>query len=287
MHVGVVLPTFGVAATPSRVRDAALTAEALGYDSVWTTQHFIVGREAAIPYGSILDALATLSWVAGFTEHIGLGTSVAILPLHHPVQLAKEMATLQLLSGGRAYLGVGVGWHRDEFEFMSVDFASRGQRTDESLALIEALWAGERSFHGSRWAFDDAAFAPVPERPPQIWIGGNGPRALKRALAHGGIWHPTARPTAVLTGADQAQTHWPTIDEMRRAKEQWPGLKVVPRLAGVPVEQLPTEIAALASGELDGVVVGFTLDQERLIEAMTSIADAVLPERRRVAARST
>src|SRR5262245_39263511 len=133
MHLGVILPNFGPRSSPERIRAVAEAAEALGFDSVWTTEHTVVGPEAVDPYGRVYDALVTLGWIAGWTERVGLGTSIVILPLHSPFQLAKQVATLQELSRGRVRLGIGVGWHRDEFEFMGLPFAGRDRRADEAI----------------------------------------------------------------------------------------------------------------------------------------------------------
>src|SRR5262245_34195269 len=133
----------------------------------------LVGAEAVDRFGRAYDALMTLAWIAGWTERVGLGTSIVIVPLHHPVHLAKEVATLQELSRGRAILGTGVGWHRAEFEFLGVEFEGRDRHTDEAVRLIRALWSGERSFEGRRWSFADATFAPLPSPVPQIWVGGS------------------------------------------------------------------------------------------------------------------
>ena len=162
-----ILPNFGAGSTPDRIRHAAEAAEALGFDSVWTTEHIVVGPEAVDPYGRVYDPLVTLGWIAGWTERIGLGTSVLILPLHNPFQLAKQVATLQELSRGRVTVGVGVGWHRDEFEFMGVPFAGRGRRADEAIRVVRALWAGERSFHGRWWSFGEATAEPIRRRSPR------------------------------------------------------------------------------------------------------------------------
>ena len=111
MHFGVILPNYGAAASVDGIRRLAETAEELGFHSVWTTEHIIVGPEGVDPYGRVYDPLVTLAWITGWTERIGLGTSIVLVPLHHPIHLAKEVATLQELSGGRFTLGVGMGWH--------------------------------------------------------------------------------------------------------------------------------------------------------------------------------
>src|SRR6266508_6654343 len=142
VHFGVILPNYGKDANPDGIRRVAEAAEELGFDSVWATEHIIVGPEAVAPYGRVYDPLVTLEWIAGRTERIGLGTSIVLVPLHHPMHLAKEVATLQELSGGRFTLGVGMGWHEDEFDFMGVEIRGRGRRADEAIRLLRALRNG-------------------------------------------------------------------------------------------------------------------------------------------------
>src|SRR5439155_750840 len=93
-------------------------------------------------------------------ERIGLGTSIVLVPLHNPMHLAKQVATLQELSGGRFTLGVGMGWHKDEYDFMGVEFRGRGRRADEAIRLMRELWSGERNFEGEYWSFHDATSQP-------------------------------------------------------------------------------------------------------------------------------
>ena len=108
-----------------------------------------------------------------------------------------------------------MGWHRDEFEFLGVEFEGRGRRTDEAVRLIRALWSGERSFEGRRWSFADATFAPLPSPVPEIWVGGSSGRAIRRARAARRRLAPVARV--------RARTH------VRRVKEEHPELRVIPR----------------------------------------------------------
>jgi probable F420-dependent oxidoreductase len=233
VHLGLILPNFGEGSGPEGIRRAAESAEELGFDSVWATEHVLVGPEAADPYARVYAPLVTLGWLAGLTSRVALGTSVVVLPLHHPVHLAKEAATLQELSGGRLELGLGMGWHEDEFRFLGLPFPGRGRRADEALRLMRALWRGEPSFTGKHWSFEGAAFAPLPDPEPRLWFGGSSERAIRRALQHGGVWHPSR-------GSDPAH--------VRRVKERHPGLVAVPRTR-------PELVDALLEAGADGVVV--------------------------------
>jgi probable F420-dependent oxidoreductase len=235
VHFGVILPNFGAESSATRIRAFADRAEQLGFDSVWATEHIVVGPEGVDPYGRVYDPLVTLGWIAGWTKRIGLGTSIVLVPLHNPFRLAKEVATLQELSGGRVTLGVGVGWHRDEFEFMGVPFEGRGRRADEALRLVRALWRGEPSFAGRFWSFQDATAEPHPSPVPEIWVGGSSERAIRRARELGDAWHPSR-------GSDAAH--------VREVKHRFPGLRVVPRTA-------PEHVDEMLDAGAEGAIVTF------------------------------
>ena len=117
MHFGVILPNYGAGSSPQGIRRTTELAEELGFDSVWTTEHIVVGPEGVDPYGRVYDSLVTLGWIAGWTERIALGTSIVILPLHNPFRLAKEVATLQELAAphrhARRRYGLAPGRVRD------------------------------------------------------------------------------------------------------------------------------------------------------------------------------
>jgi probable F420-dependent oxidoreductase len=235
VHFGVILPNYGLDSNPDGIRRTAELAEELGFDSVWATEHIIVGPEAIDPYGRVYAPLVTLGWIAGWTERIGLGTSIVLVPLHHPMHLAKEVATLQELSGGRFTLGVGMGWHKEEYDFMGIPFEGRGRRGDEAIRVMRALWNGERDFTGEFWSFHDATSEPHPSPQPEIWVGGSSERAIRRALELGDVWHPSR-------GSD--------AEHVRRVKEQHPGLRVIPRVAAENVE-------AMLEAGAEGAVVAF------------------------------
>lgn len=206
MQFGVALPHFGPRARDPHVArnvlEVARTADRLGYDIVWASEHLIFPRtvETPYPYGStfpydvddpILDAITTLTWVAGATKHVRLGTGVLVLPYHHPIALAKSLATLDVLSGGRVLLGVAGGWLREEFESLGVPFGERGARTDEGIDLLKHLWTRETiEFEGRFHQVRDAAFEPKPVQKPHvpIWIGGDSDPVLRRVAHRGDGW---------------------------------------------------------------------------------------------------
>jgi probable F420-dependent oxidoreductase len=256
VHLGIILPNYGPEASPDGVRAVAEAAEELGFHSVWATEHVIVGAEAAATYGRVLEPFATLAWIAGFADRVGLATSITIVPLHNPVQLAKEAATLQELSGGRFTLGVGVGWHEDEFRFMGVEFHARGRRTDEALRLMKALWSGTREFHGDFWSFENATFGPSPRQQPEIWVGGASDRAVSRARKLGDVWHPAR------TG---------TPERIREVKAQHPELRVVPRVSARSPAELAAKREALEAAGCEGIVVSFDGRPEQIVAAMRDV----------------
>jgi probable F420-dependent oxidoreductase len=235
VHFGVILPNFGRESSPARIRAFAEAAEDLGFRSVWATEHIVVGPEAVDPYGRVYDPLVTLGWVAGWTERVGLGTSIVLVPLHNPFHLAKEVATLQEISGGRVTLGVGVGWHSDEFEFMGVPFEGRGRRADEAIRLMRALWGGEPAFDGTYWSYGNATAEPHPSPQPAIWVGGSSERAIRRARQLGDVWHPSR-------GSDAGH--------VRQVKERHRDLRVIPRTSAQHVE-------AMLDAGAEGAVVTF------------------------------
>jgi probable F420-dependent oxidoreductase len=143
----------------------------LPYDDIWVIDHLLVSKGV---YGvSWIDSLATLAAAAGVTQRVGLGTAALVLPLRHPVILAKEIASLHMLSGGRFRFGVAVGWDPDEFAATGVALKERGSRTDEALELIRRLLTEEHvSYEGRFWQINDLTIYPRVPDPPPVWIAG-------------------------------------------------------------------------------------------------------------------
>lgn len=192
MRLGIHLPHIGQKAAPDAIRRAAVQAEELGFADVWVSEHIIVPKDRMYPPSAIFwDPVLTLTWAAAATRRVGLGTSVLVLPMRHPLPLAKELATLQNLSAGRLILGAGVGWMEDEFAALGVPFRERGRRMDEGIAMMRAVWSEDPVSFAAKTipsVIDEMRMLPKPEKPIPIWIGGTSEPALRRALRLDG-WH--------------------------------------------------------------------------------------------------
>src|ERR1700681_1924504 len=192
MRLGIHLPHIGQKASADAIRRAAIQAEELGFADVWVSEHIILPKDRMYPPSAIFwDPVLTLTWAAACTSRVGLVTSVLVLPMRHPLPLAKELATLQNLSAGRLILGAGVGWLEAEFAALGVPFNERGRRTDEGIAIMRAVWTDDPVSFDAKWipaVIDQMRMQPKPEKPIPIWIGGTSEPALKRALRLDG-WH--------------------------------------------------------------------------------------------------
>jgi probable F420-dependent oxidoreductase len=160
--------------------DFAREVERLDFDSIFITDHVVTARHFYDV--SWLDPLTTLTFVAAVTERVRLGTSILILPLRNPVILAKQIATLEYLSGERYIIGGGVGWFEPEFEAVGTHKSERGRRSDEVLDILTGLLTQERfSYHGAFYGFDDVTIDPRPTRMPPVWIGGGSQLASEKS----------------------------------------------------------------------------------------------------------
>ena len=184
MDYGVCLPNFPDGASPEGIEAAADVAERLSWSTVWTTDHILVPHADTADYGRIYDAIVTLAWVGARHPNVRLGTSVIVVPMRNAVTLAKDLATLDSLSGGRVVAGVGIGWNETEFANVGAAdrFHTRGAYLDETIALWRHLWSGSSEpFHGRFHTIDDFVFGPLPVQAPlPIVIGGRAEPALRR-----------------------------------------------------------------------------------------------------------
>jgi probable F420-dependent oxidoreductase len=206
MQAGVLIPAAGPKATPENIVKVAGLAERLGYHSVWVTDHVILPHqvESFYPYRANgrwdypattnwLDPLLALSWAGAVAPSLRLGTSVLVAPMRNPVLLAKQVATLDHLSGGRVELGLGAGWMEEEFDLVGAAFADRGSRLVEMVELMRTLWSGATvDFQGRYWQVSGAQMYPRPMHGSvPIAFGGHTEAALRRVARIADAWQPT------------------------------------------------------------------------------------------------
>ena len=241
MKLGIHIPQIGRKAGPEAVRRGARQAEDLGYDNIWVNDHLAIPHDAPYPPSkSFYEPLITLTWAAAATSRVELGTSVLVLPLRIPAHLAKELATLDLLSDGRLILGAGVGWMEAEFDAMGVPFHDRGARSDDIINILRACWGEDPISYRPTTvtaALDGIRALPQPERKIPIWVGGNSKPALRRAKALGDGWHGTRVPM------DQID---PIVEDLRAARGK--DFVVSMRLFWDPLEDDQNALKEMADG---------------------------------------
>jgi probable F420-dependent oxidoreductase len=214
MEFGLILPSYRVGATTESIDAGAETAARLGWHSAFTTDHILVEpSERSEDYFNVFDAVTTLAHVAAKQPALRVGVSVIVVPMRNAVGLAKELATIDALSGGRLIVGVGVGWNSTEFGYVGAAdrFHHRGAYLEEAVALWRQLWSGnEGPFHGRFHEFEDVRFGPLPAQGEDvpIWFGGRDPKALQRAGRLGQGYHSST------TGPEQ---YGPRVDIIRAA----------------------------------------------------------------------
>jgi probable F420-dependent oxidoreductase len=214
----------GISASPGYIAEYVETAEALGFDSVWMGEHPALPVSSDTPYPGggtglpepsgvpLPDPLEWLAFAAARTTTLLIGTAVLILPLHHPVVMAKRVATLDHMSGGRLLLGVGVGWNRQEYVACRASWSDRGQRIDELIAAMRALWSAEvAGYEGATVSFEPVYSSPKPARGQvPIHVGASAPVGARRAGRLGDGYLPFERDLDQLASL---------IGEMKRAAE--------------------------------------------------------------------
>lgn len=234
---------------PPRMAAVARHAESLGFESVWLPEHVVFPETIAsrYPYSAdggapidprtpLLDPFVLLAQVAATTSTIRLGTNIYLVALRHPILTARAAVTLDVISGGRLTLGVGLGWLEEEFSALGIDFKSRAARTRESIAALRTLWTAETAeFHGEHISFGPVKFEPKPvQRPhPPIVFGGESTAALRRAALLGDGW------LGVRHTPESARAQVQRMVEQRSQSER----------ADLPFEVTVSTDAALLDGE--------------------------------------
>lgn len=262
MRVGLHALGIGDGARPEVIRAVATAAEAHGFARLWAGEHVVLVDEPgsrypyaadgriAVPAGADwLDPLLALGFAAAVTSRIGLATGVLLLPEHNPVVVAKQAATLDVLSAGRFTLGVGAGWSAEEFEALGVPFARRGARLAEYVAAIRTLWSDDvASFDGEFTRFEAIRVNPRPVRDRRlpIVLGGNSDVALRRAAAVGDGWYGFN-----LTAAAVAERIGALAGECERHGRRPGELQVAVALSDAHPDLLP----GLAAAGVDELVV--------------------------------
>ena len=211
MRLGFCLPQSGPLAGPDALVAVAERAEQIGFDSLWVSERLLWPLEPRTPYPASadgrlpegakiqIDPLETLAFVAARTQRVRLGTSVVNLPFHNPLVLARRFASLDVLSRGRACVGLGNGWSADEFEAAGVPAAGRGPRIDEALAVLKAVWTTDPVEFAGDWfriARSSVLPKPVQKPHPPLYLAAFTPAALRRVALEADGWNPAGLPLA-------------------------------------------------------------------------------------------
>jgi probable F420-dependent oxidoreductase len=273
MQFGIMFANTGHGASPAGATAVAEAAEAGGFDTIWTVEHVVVpsGYESPYPYDAsgkmaggaeefdLPDPLVWLTWAAAKTTRIRLATGILILPQRNPVVTAKELATLDHLSGGRLSVGVGAGWLAEEFDALGVPFDDRGRRLDEYVAVMRALWSGDKtSFDGEYLQFTDCISRPRPAQDTiPIVVGGDSAPAARRAGRIGDGYFPGGRAIEDITARIELARR--TAEEHGRDPDE---LQLIAGAMARPGPQLDERIEQLAAlGVTHAIVPTFPPDQ--------------------------
>lgn len=249
---------------PARAVELLQAAEGAGFDSAWTIEHTVVpgGYESVYPYSDsgrlpgterdfvLPDPLIWMAYVAAATSTIKLGTAILILPQHNPVITAKQVATLDHLSGGRVLLGIGVGWLKEEFDAIGASFTDRGARTDEYVAAMRELWSSDApTFRGEFVEFENAYCNPQPvQGSVPIIVGGDTPRAARRAGRLGDGYLPArgANREMIDLARRTAEEHGRDPDALEISTSIPDDLGEIPELAAAGIKRLLVPVTAAA-----------------------------------------
>ncbi len=278
------------------MREYCTTAEQPGFDSLWGVDHLVMphhtdsdytlGRKPAKIADDAVSGLlspnyemmTTLTWVAGFTERIKLGTAVAVLPIRNAVHNARALATLDVYSGGRVLYGVGVGWLREEAEAMGMPWDRRGARSEEHIALMRTLWCADGDlveFHGEFHDLPPMDPEPRPvQRPIPILIGGHSDIALERAGRIGDGW------IAAQMSPERVAEHWPKVLEAAERNGRDPDVAPAVHQHLRPQSTCRSATCSAQYRELgvDHVQIGLhRQSREETLDTIRDVAENVLP----------
>ncbi len=295
MEFGLTIPHTGRHTSPAWVREYCVTAEEAGWDSLWGVDHLVMPQHTDSDYtlgrkpAKIADdavsgllspnyeLMTTLTWVAGFTERVKLGTAVAVLPIRNAVHNARALATLDVYSGGRVLYGVGVGWLREEAEAMGMPWDRRGARSEEHIALLRRLWCADGDvveFHGEFHDLPPMDPEPRPvQRPIPILIGGHSDIALERAGRIGDGW------IAAQMSPERIADHWPKVVASAERNGRDPeSLLLFTSISGkvdIPLGDLLAQYRELG---VDHALVGLHRQSPaETLDKIREVADNVLP----------
>lgn len=268
MKLGMMLRNSGPASSAQTIAACARAADEMGLDDLWTIDHIAIPPDQAEGSGGrYVDPLATLAYVAGFTQRVGLGVSVLALPYRAALPTAKWVASIQELSSGRLTLGVGAGWMAAEFKATGVAREQRGQITDQTLAFFHECFAN----HIVTLRDQPFIFSPRPTRPP-ILVGGDGEHVLRRVVRYGDGWMPMSGDVEKLRGPIAALTQ-----ALAAAGKPAPQV--------VPLMQLALDSPAQAGAQMrDLAAIGVTginhTARYENVEEFARMANALLDARR-------
>lgn len=204
MRIGTIFPQTEIGSDPAPIRQYAQTVEGLGYSHILAYDHVLGASTASRPdwrgpYTSetmFHEPFVLFGYLAALTQRVELVTGILILPQRQTALVAKQAAEIDVLSGGRLHLGIGLGWNEVEFEALGESFATRGARIEEQIAVLRALWSGHAITYSGRWhRIEDAGINPLPIRHTiPIWIGGSAEPVLKRVARLADGWFPLMPP---------------------------------------------------------------------------------------------
>ena len=276
MKIGISSGDYGVYSESLDAAELAKNAEDLGFESFFLPEHTIMPVDSSSSFPSAVDdtipdylahqadPLVTLARVSAATQKINLGTAVLLVPEHNPILLAKQIATLDYLSGGRFIFGIGAGWHREESEILGGDFEHRWTQTRDAVLAMKELWTkDEAEYHGRYYDFPPVRCNPKPAQKPHppVLLGGSARNVFKRVVAWGDGWIPSIALKDVADGAtaEYVRRGRETIDELASAVGRDPNSIGITLCVGVnryAIESLAEEISAydaIGSGAIESL----------------------------------